>query len=52
MVLYSSSNLSDNLQTELQDTLKQLADAVAVMAKFLPDEQACRSHRRPVQAGR
>jgi internalin A len=29
-----------NLQAELKDTLKQLANAVAVMAKSLPDEQA------------
>jgi len=28
------------MQAELKDTLKQLADAVAVMTKSLPDEQA------------
>jgi hypothetical protein len=29
-----------DIQAELKDTLKQLADAVAVMTKSLPDEQA------------
>ncbi len=32
-----------DIQAELKDTLKQLADAVAVMVKSLPDEQATES---------
>jgi hypothetical protein len=40
--IQDSFNKADtaDIQAELKDTLKQLADAVAVMAKSLPDEQA------------
>ncbi len=36
---FNKADVSD-IQTELKETLKQLADALAVMAKLLPDEQA------------
>ena len=40
--IQNSFNKADtaDIQAELKETLKQLADAVAVMAKSLPDEQA------------